>query len=399
MAVTYTAQKQDVLDTLHRVQKLAVPAIGVYVGLSHLAPMYRNHHQIELILQLFDPLLQNNQSRLFTLPNKDIVVIGIDITIQAIEDVLFQIRSLFDEGTDLPEQIFFLDKDADKFARLFHSPAPTAPPVNATLTPETLDQIALQLPTLDVTDFLRRRSVFVAKNRSFLYQEIYLSVTALGAHFGYDLSSDNALFFQLMQMLDEPYLKALARICFYQSTAPIAVRLSLATVNSAAFTAFAKKWPTPLLVHLSAPDIFQDIMLYKKALYQLHISGHKVIIGDLSPVDLEHIHIHHLPFDFIKVRWSPACEQLTDLPTHLILSHCETEDALLWGVRKGCFAFQGPYIDALLGALIKESCTFGQECSLAACTACRKSLAPQTRNQCVHQKHLDDTPSLKELLG
>ena len=81
----------------------------------------------------------------------------------------------------------------------------------------------------------------------------------------------------------------------------------------------------------------------------------------------------------------------------IILSRCGSEDALLFGRQMGISLFQGHFVDTLLAAICKNTCTFGQECTLADCRLRRSVIGGPARLACVHEAHLDAYVPLKEI--
>ena len=411
------------LETLDRISKLSVSFYGVYVGMSMLMPMNRGYRQLEIVSKLFEPLLSNEQSRLFLLSNKDFVLVGTQISLEAIEEVLYQIKSLFADDPIIArqqentfEQIFFLDKDLDRLKALIHenrSDVPVNTPSSDVknmepFNPEQLDVLLGKLEHLNTIDFIHRQSVLSLNGQtgnSILFQEFYTSILQLQQTLcpTCDVTSDKSLFNQLTQTLDRRMLGTLSLSGLTSYPPAISLNLNISTLSSSIFSRFTEVWPTPIIIELQLADIFYDIRRYQEAVSKMREKGHRVLIDGLSPVELEYVNIRLLKPDFVKLFWSPvwetvkAKEQVSGLDTSakVILARCGSEEALKWGTKIGIHHFQGHYIDAVLGALTKNSCTFGQECTLASCMACRRTLSEKIRRQCVHLKHLDAPPQVK----
>ncbi len=413
------------MEALDRVSKLSVPFFGVYVGMSMLEPVNRGYRQLEIVSKLFDPLLANDQSRLFLLTNKDFVLVGTQITLEAIEEVLYQIKSLFADDALLArqqentfEQIFFLEKDMDRLKAMIHDTMPDLPaqPSNRTMSetdvfdPEILDTLLEKLEHLNTIDFVRRQSVLSLnpqKGNTVLFQEFYTSILQLQQKLCpiCDLCSDKSLFNQLTQTLDRRMLAALSHPGLTDYPRAISLNLNISTLSTSIFDRLSQIWPTPMIVELQIADIFYDLGRYWDVHQQLKSRGHRILIDGVSPADMEYLDISKLNPDYIKLFWSPIWETeqvktllspyLNNKTIDVILARCGSEEALKWGTQNGIQNFQGHYIDAVLGAVTKNSCTFGQECTLASCMACRRTLSEQVRRQCVHLKHLDALPQVK----
>ncbi len=413
------------METLDRIAKLSVPFYGVYVGMSMLSPSNRGYRQLEIVSKLFDPLLVNDQSRLFLLSNKDFVLIGTQISLEEIEEVLYQIKSLFSDDAAIVrqkentfEQIFFLDKDMDRLKAIIREKTPnislqTTQQVNqesSLFNPEMLDLLLGKLERLNAIDFIHRQSVLSLnpqKGNSILFQEFYTSILQVQQKLcpSCDLFSDKFLFNQLTQTLDRRMLAVLANLGLMSYPPAISLNLNLSTISEPIFDRLIQVWPTPIIVELQISDIFYDMRIYFDMAEKIHKKGHKVLIDALSVTDLSYLDLFRLKPDFIKLFWSPLMEEqqtksllkpyLSTPSIGVVLARCGSEDALKWGVKQGIQNFQGHYIDAVLGALTKNSCTFGQECTLTSCMSCRRTLSDKIRHQCVHLKHLDALPKVK----
>lgn len=413
------------LETLERISKIGMPFYGVYVGMSMLVPANRGYRQLEIVSKLFDPLLSHDQSRLFLLSNKDFVLIGTQISLEAIEEVLYQIKSLFADDPALArgqentfEQIFFLDRDMDRLKALIQEKTPDGPtqPVSPfaqepePFDPEILDALLGKLENLNTIDFIRRQSVLSLnpkKGNAILFQEFYTSILQLQQKLCpiCDLCSDKSLFNQLTQTLDRRMLAALSNPGLTNYPPAISLNLNMSTVLTSIFDRLTQVWPTPIIVELQIADIFYDMRRYWDVFKKMKERGHRILIDGLSAVDLSYLDVSLLKPDFIKLFWSPVWENvpaqtllepyLNNSSVGVILARCGSEEALKWGTQQGIQNFQGHYIDAVLGALTKNACTFGQECTLASCMACRRALSDKVRRQCVHLKHLDALPQIK----
>ena len=272
------------LETLERISKIGMPFYGVYVGMSMLMPANRGYRQLEIVSKLFDPLLANDQSRLFLLSNKDFVLVGTQISLEAIEEVLYQIKSLFADDPALArgqentfEQIFFLDRDMDRLKALVHEKTPDAPtqPVSpfaqepAPFDPEILDTLLGKLENLNTIDFIRRQSVLALnpqKGNTILFQEFYTSILQLQQKLCpiCDLCSDKSLFNQLTQTLDRRMLAALSNPGLTNYPPAISLNLNMSTVSTSIFERLTQVWPTPIIIELQIADIFHDMHRYRE---------------------------------------------------------------------------------------------------------------------------------------
>ena len=110
--------------------------------------------------------------------------------------------------------------------------------------------------------------------------------------------------------------------------------------------------------------------------------------------------------DYVKFIWSPMWQEPrytellkstieADTRVRFVLARCGEESAVQWGKSIGLHIFQGRFVDLLLAAMTKNSCTFGQECSVKQCMDSKSCLCGPLRKQCVNPQHLDDNLELR----
>ena len=87
--------EEQVTQALHKIEPLGIPFCAVCVRMSKLQPENRGYRQLEIVSKLFEPLLNHAQSRLFLLSNNDFLLLTANPVLEAIDDILYQIRSLF----------------------------------------------------------------------------------------------------------------------------------------------------------------------------------------------------------------------------------------------------------------------------------------------------------------
>jgi hypothetical protein len=83
-----------------------------------------------------------------------------------------------------------------------------------------------------------------------------------------------------------------------------------------------------------------------------------------------------LPADLLLLRWSPALTMRTAAtalrridPARLVLTRCDAQDALEWGLALGIARYAGPWIAALMAATRMAACRHAAGCTRAQCVA------------------------------
>ena len=164
MAKKNLSEEEQIIETIHRIESLGVPFCAVYVAMSKLQPENRGYRQLEIVSKLFDPLLNHAQSRLFLLTNNDFLLLTANPILDVIDDILYQIRSLFSDDFFISsrasedfQQIFFIPKDNEILFKLLQpqqskinnsTPVTKLLPVTPSaleLSPEILEKLLYQI--------------------------------------------------------------------------------------------------------------------------------------------------------------------------------------------------------------------------------------------------------------
>lgn len=406
-----TKPEQQALTVLERVTSGTSAFTGVLIYASRLQPDNRGYRQLEAVQKIL-----KESGRLFILSNKDILVIGSDLKIEEIEKSLTKIKDLFADDPLLQHdenlsEIFFLDQDKTGLKSILENRLNKTEnaPSSRQMTPDVLERVMAKLERTDTIPFLKRQSVVQLnqKERKIAFDEYYTSLVDLQKSMApdVDLISDPRLFEYLRDVLDRRTLTALSALHLFDYPPKISLNLSVQTLSKPIFEKFIQNCPVPLVIEWNLGDIFADFHAFETARDRLHEMGHEALIDNVSHLDFEYLNWADLKTDYIKFIWSAKWMEnerekalnsflkTTDIKP--VLSRCGAEESLAFGARIGIAMFQGSLVDAMLSALVKNSCTFGQECSLAACLNCRAALSGKFREQCVHIRHLDADVSIK----
>ena len=430
MPTSNPSPELEVLQTLQRIDSQKKPFWAVYIAMSLLSEENRGYRQLEIVSKLLHPLLQDSQSRLFVLSNHDFLLITAETSLQAIDNVLYQIRSLFADDdvlqlqdTSLFQKIFFLDKEMDVLKQIIsnHIPSDIAEEEQNSpsqeqqsietdaprpLMPADIDDVLDKIDRIDLADFMHRQSILkipsFGHNKIFAH-EYYTSILSLQQAIcpDIDLDIEKTLFHLICEKLDNRLIATLPNLNLIAYPQTLHLNLNLSSVNSDFFDTFVQSLPCSLTVEFQIADILANLPLFFQKEKELHAKGIQIAIDAIGPNEWRFSNIFNFQVDFIKLFWTQEWTNLNidDIKkaiashpnTQIILSRCGSEDAMIWGKKVGISLFQGYIVDVILTALAKNSCTFGQECSLSACMACRSSLSPKNRSSCVHQPHLDST--------
>jgi len=109
---------------------------------------------------------------------------------------------------------------------------------------------------------------------------------------------------------------------------------------------------------------------------RLRQSGGCLVIDEVTPQMLRVTRLETLDPDLVKLNWpSIAPADRNGIATALrgigrdrvVLSRCDQESALTWGLSLGIHRFQGEFVDTMLAAERLRSCAAAAACSLAQC--------------------------------
>lgn len=419
--------EEQVTQALHKIEPLGIPFCAVCVRMSKLQPENKGYRQLEIVSKLFEPLLNHAQARLFLLSNNDFLLLTANPVLDVIDDILYQIRSLFADDFFISsrnsedfQQIFFLPKDNEQLLKILYpqeikettqkSVTPFLPvtPSTLELTPEILENLLYQIEQNNTKDFIRRQSIISVTRsgqNSEFGQEFYTSLIELQNTFvpNLNLTADKALFTMLLDSLDKRMLSSLSdlKLKFYPPL--ISLNLNVQSIFLPLFDKVLSSLPCNLMVEFQIADVLHNLPLFRKACEKLKKMEIASALDGVSINEIEYLPLLPFGVDCYKIFWTPKWHEnrlLKDFISSnqhkkIILARCGTEDAFIYGKKIGINLFQGHFIDMLLAAVRKNACIFGQECSLTDCTLRRSFVCNSLRKSCVHEAHLDAFIALK----
>ena len=416
-----TSAEKYLLDALNRVGKNSADYSVLYVSVSKLRPKNRHPEFVKIFARMFDKLVGATNGMLFILSNSDFVILGKNITDATVNEAVKKLRQ------GLASDPILSLNDTSDFARVYKFPEdflyfynmvenmlniiPLEEDENVQKRPisaEEIDTILEHLDNIDIGEIVKRQSVMRitgAKNFNVLFQEFFVAVKDLNPRLGdnIDIIANRWLFLYLTQYLDKKTISSFFVADLVNWPLQISMNLNLSSVFSKEFVNFAKNFLRPeqtIVVELQLMDVFNNLPLYFEAKKILKSGGHKVLIDSLNPAALKMLNIKQLDPDMIKIFWEPLLEDvendelLQDIisqmkPENVILAKCDGEKALRWGLRYGISAFQGPYIDDIEVAMIRNMCPDAQNCNIRDCLKRKRLLSGYYRNACTQKNCLE----------
>ena len=224
--------EEQAIEAIQRVEPLGIPFCAVYVAMSKLQSENRGYHQLEIVSKMFEPLLNHAQARLFLLSNHDFLLLTANPVLDAIDEILYQIKGLFSDDFFISsqsgeafQQIFFLDRDKEALLELLQPKTQpqnfasvvqdlSDPPLVKELSPEVLEKLLYQIEQNKGKNFIRRQSIISFeknKKNEEIGQEFFTSLLELQNAYAphLNLTGDKALYTMLMDTLDRQMLSAL----------------------------------------------------------------------------------------------------------------------------------------------------------------------------------------------
>lgn len=418
MATLNTAAEKQLIDTLHRIERVKARATALLFSLSSLNPANRSLNQVQMTLNAVNNMVIKTQSFLFVLSNNDIVIVGHDLPSQSINDVSSSVCRIFQSDSFVAShpndfvKVYPLGRDFDivmdyakKSENLLYQTQQTKK-MEIPLAPEHLDAILRNIQGFNILKIIRRQEAIQITPQgklSSLFLEYFTSMADLKKAIAPDVNvlSNRWLFQHLSETLDKRMLGIFKEL-FAHTPKNISLNLNIATIFTPAFEQFLAEMPEQMsiIVEVQLMDIIQNTHNYIIARDLLHEAGHQILIDGLHPISFEFMDMTILDSDFMKLNWSAALtkdiesQKLTERlkgidPERLILMRCEDETSLAWGLTHKISRFQGYFIDDLTAAKIRKGCPEKKNCTKAQCASRKACITGALRAGCSYPADLD----------
>ena len=424
-------------DAAERIGRLRQGRIALHLHLSRLLPANRGEGRIRIAFRMFESMVSVYRGQLFLLSNSDILLICKDAPLAELDAIVYKLRALFatdpltyadaPEGGDRFVTLYDLEIDYDRFFTLCGelleetkraraaAAGSDAPPKRRPLEATALAGVLAGIDASDIAGVVRRQaSIRILDHRSaeVEFQEFYMSIAdlqkALAADV--DLLSNRWLFQHLSEVLDQQVLGVLRDADFRVLPKAFSLNLNMATIQTEAFQKFEARvrGKAGLVVEFQLVDVFNNLDGFFRARDQLRAHGHKALLDGMSPVTLQFIDAELFDTDYVKLSWSG--DLVDDIRTaevqhalgpvgfdKVILSRCDSETAVSWGLSVGIRMFQGHFLDRVISATTMAGCDHAAGCTLAQCTQRHGVIAGRPRGECGNSHRLDLFPPLSAL--
>jgi EAL domain-containing protein (putative c-di-GMP-specific phosphodiesterase class I) len=377
-------QETLLADTLDRMRRNPEGRKVVHVHLAELLSQNRTPVRLKIVTRMFRSLESGRQAQLFTMSNDDLVLIVNSGAQRDVNNILHRIRKLFEgdpvtveeETGDRFTTWYDLSLDAAMAvhaAQQMRMEAQQAPPKAANtqlpaLTPALLDDVQKKLAFANIVPFIRDQVALrvnaATKEASIEFYEYFLSVGDLQRAIAPNLNllADRWLFQDLSRTMDLRMLETVVRAPHVRGTPCVSLNLNLETILTPVFGNFINQMEKgqKVIVEVQVMDLLTNIKMYLDVRNVLASMGHAILIDGLSTHTLQMLDVAAMKPDYAKIVWAPELLDMMDPNSNrnaagmveaigaerVILSRCDSANALAWGLKSGISVFQGHFLDS-----------------------------------------------------
>lgn len=385
---------QQLLDKVRKIDPAYGHWIAVYVNMSHLRVHNQGRDQIMAASSAFTKIFDSYNASEYRLSNGDFIVLCDETPLDYIQGAIEKVKGLFsedpfavNEGGDFcilydlrrqyPEFLTVvagavseenLERPTYSYNRRGQSEELAA---QEPLTLDKLQKIEDMLKTADISNLIKHQAIFELNDQGAFvqkFQEVYVSIRELQTVVApqTDFFSCPWLFFHLTRTLDRRMLSLLRHFNNAAIIKSYSINLNISTILSPLFQRFHESFRSQnnlnVVIEIQKMDAFADIGAFTFACDYLKNHGYKVALDAVTHLMLPYLRMEHLPLDFVKLQWSSDLNGVPDHPVFdlfnqwahrengptLIMTRCDTEDAVAAGKQAGIGYFQGYYIDKLI---------------------------------------------------
>ena len=372
---------------------------------SRLLEHYRSEYQIKIAINLMNDLLGDLDGAIYVCDDASIYVAVRYFSPGSMEKMIFQLRYLFmddplaysQEGDENPEfsTIYNIEtqwrdffeickrrmlnkarksgeeqKKASSVAQVVAERRKSMREMRL-ITASNLAAIERDMRDIDLSPTIRRQPICAAIPGAALrtvFDEMYININHLRQSMGVeaDLHSNRWLFKYLTQILDDRMLDMVQRHPTRYLANAISLNLNIPTLLSARFTEFdAAIKPSnkvSIVIEIDISDVFADMRGFLVAREAVQKLGYRVCLDGVTETNFPQIDRQRLGFDLIKLMWNADSE--TDIESEknkalreairqcgnnrVILTRCDTKQAVEFGQAMGLSLFQGRYLDSII---------------------------------------------------
>jgi len=337
---------------------------ALHVRLSRLGPQLRQGHHRRLVQEALAPVLRPARSRLFELPNGDLVAISPPQG-EHLRNAQRTLATLFGTEADEPSSTVLLQLPRDAVALLaavedaLGRPLDPLPPAaltgaEARFDPADLAVLERALRGASIARFLRRRPICrltPGGEAELVWEEWRLAWPELLAALlpGPDPAAAPWLRRRLRRILERRQLAELADPAEARRRGPIGLCLAAATLGEEEFlrldALLGASQRQRTVIALPIEDLLADAGEFAFARAFAQARGYQVALDVAQASHLALLAPARLADDLIRLSWSPDLPALTAplprLPERVVLTGADRAAAIGWGWEMGITLFEG----------------------------------------------------------
>ena len=348
----------------------------LHLRVGSLGPALRRPHHRRLLRGMLDAALSAGRTRVFDLPNGDLVAVA-----RAPAPELALAEQALARGLDaaagavrrlrLPEEAPQLLTAAAESLGLEPAPPPPAPLAQGTpFDSAGLAAAERALAAADLEAMTLAQSVCRlgpdgdAADPAWEDRRIDWPALSAAVLPGRDLAAAPALLRRLARAVESRLLAGLARAAGEAGWRPVGLALSPATIEGPAFARFAESLPAgrrgEVTIGLRAADLLADPGTAVRISPLLRAHGIRMALDDAAPGLIALLPPERLKMDVLRLRWSPGlpaampevlARLLAKAPERVVLAGADRPAAIGWGWEAGIRLFQGPLVERYRGGL------------------------------------------------
>lgn len=377
---------------------------AAYVNMHKLAEPVRSTQNKKAAADAFLPLIRDGRSKLFMLPNDDILVIFDKKFRDEADSSLVRVRFLLHEDASVRQAdslesagiVVFYDlgrEEVDfskKVVAACHKPKKPATLVETRrssffntsnrsfrreLTAEMLAKVQKIISVADFSSFIRRQAICAVIGKSApqrVFEEVFVSIPDMRDSLlpDVDITANPWLFLALTETLDKRVLEIISRHDDGSLIGNFSVNINVSTILSDDFQRFDDSingsMRQSIILELQLVDIFSDIRSFILAKTFAKARGYKICIDGITVDKLKYLNRTNLDCDLIKIVWHPSFVEVINEDKHfmdymnkaerakIILCRIDEANAIEIGNSLGINLYQGRYVQRLLNASLSK---------------------------------------------
>ncbi|NIA68094.1 EAL domain-containing protein [Pelagibius litoralis] len=413
-------QEQALLNHIKRLERSGGDYFAVQAHLSRLIDFERLPECLDIARTMMARVAKTHDASLFDLFNKDLFLVYNRASVTQIDEALSRLCRVLREdpffaSEPAAEQAFcsYFDLEdgyqellsraeslvTERAERDATRTAGTKKSKQAPISLTDLAAVEKAIAQADLSAMTSRQAVCELDDSGQpqpLFHELFTSMSSLRDTLlpGQDIFSDRWLFQYLTTKLDQRMLAWLGKNDDATLKHSFSLNINIASLLSPRFLELDEQLDQPrrnsIIIELQMQDIYVDVARYLFAREFLLDRGYRICLDGITELSLPYVNRADLGAELVKLQWSSSLrsqvegknrdrlrEALERIdPKRVVLTRCESDDALELGSELGIKLFQGYFLDHLLSEKITRE-EAGERLA-AAMTRHRRSATPAT---------------------